>query len=190
MEHQKVGFVIIAFTVLLAVVLSVYRVELEKSILSKVISKEGSQCLHEGNICPYEELDSLTLPTYLAIAVLVLMFGIGVYFSFFDKSQERVNQLATQLKEKEKQEIKKETAFSVLNKDEQRIVKAIAEQDGIPQTTLKYRVGMSKTKLSLMLKELDKRGMISKKKREKLIAFILKKDFFAKKRKLNGKFLM
>ncbi len=181
MEYKKLGFVIIGFTILLAVVLAVYRVELEKSILSKVIFKEGSQCLHEGNICPYEELDTLTLPTYAAIAVLVLMMGIGVYFSFFDKSQERINLLTTQLKENERQEIKKETAFSLLNEDEQRIVKAIAEQEGIQQSTLKYRVGMSKTKLSLMLKELGGRGIICKEEEGKTNRIYLKKGFFSEK---------
>lgn len=181
MEHKKLGFAIIGFTILLAVVLAVYRVELEKSILSKVISTGGNQCLHEGNICPYEELDNLTLPTYIAIAVLVLMFGVGSYFSFFDKSQERINQLTTQLKEDEKQEIKKETAFSLLNEDEQKIVKAIAEQEGIQQATLKYRVGMSKTKLSLMLKELGERGIICKEEEGKTNRIYLKNGFFSEK---------
>lgn len=181
MEHRKLGFVIIGFTILLAVVLAVYRVELEKSILSKVISKEGSQCLHEGNICPYEELDNLTFPTYTAIAVLVLMFGVGSYFSFFDSSQKEMEQLTTQLKEEERQEIKKETAFSMLSEEEQKIIQAIAEQDGISQATLKYRVGMSKTKLSLMLKELEERGMVHKEEDGKTNRIYLKKGFFSER---------
>ncbi len=181
MEHRKLGFVIIALTLLLAVVLAVYRVELEKSILSKVISKEGNKCLHEGNICPYEELDNLTLPTYIAIAVLVLMFGVGSYFSFFDTSQRRVEQLVTQLKEEEKQEIKKETALSLLNEDEQKIIKAISDQEGIRQSTLKYRVEMSKTKLSLMLKELEGRGVVYKEEEGKTNRIYLKKGFFSER---------
>ena len=52
-----------------------------------------------------------------------------------------------------------EIILKALDSFEQKVMKAIKEQDGITQNTLRLRVDMSKAKLSYVLQELEKRGL-------------------------------
>ena len=53
-------------------------------------------------------------------------------------------------------------------------MKAIKEQDGITQNTLRLRVDMSKAKLSYVLQELEKRNLIKRIQKGKTLAIYLK----------------
>jgi len=52
--------------------------------------------------------------------------------------------------------------MGALNEYEQKVIKAVREQDGITQATLRIRTDLSKTKLSFILADLEKKGLISK----------------------------
>ncbi|MFB6215746.1 MAG: helix-turn-helix transcriptional regulator [Candidatus Aenigmatarchaeota archaeon] len=59
-------------------------------------------------------------------------------------------------------ETKFDIVLSMLNDDEKEVIKAVKEQEGIKQSTLKYRVDFSKAKLSNLLKQLEKRGLLKR----------------------------
>ena len=64
--------------------------------------------------------------------------------------------------------------LKALDSYEQKVIRAIKEQDGITQNTLRLRVDMSKAKLSYVLQELEKRKIIKRIKKKKTLAIYLK----------------
>ena len=64
--------------------------------------------------------------------------------------------------------------FKALDPFEQRVIKTVREQPGITQNTLRLRANMSKAKLSYVLQELEKRGLIKRIKKGKTLSIHLK----------------
>ena len=62
-----------------------------------------------------------------------------------------------------------------LDEDEKKVMQAVKEQDGISQSTLRYRTDLSKTKLSMVLKELEEKNLIAKVKKGKINNIFMKK---------------
>jgi uncharacterized membrane protein len=182
MENKKLGAIVVIITLLFAGVFGFFRFALEKSIRSRATFGPGGECIHQaGTVCPFQELSSLALPTYLGISVLVLSFALGLYLIFFDKSQKILQQaqqsIVQGLKEAKSREIKKEK-FGILLKgldeDEKRVLVAVKEQDGITQATLRLRTDFSKAKLSTVLGGLERKGLIKREKKGKTNQVFLK----------------
>jgi len=112
--------------------------------------------------------------TNIAFGFFGFMFALGIYILIFNKSEERI---LKKLEEDKNQKINNEKfdiILMALDSYEKKVLKSVKEQDGITQSTLRLRTDMSKAKLSYVLQELEKRGLIKRIKKGKTLAVYLK----------------
>ena len=57
-----------------------------------------------------------------------------------------------------------------LSDEEKQVMKEVKENQGITQSTLRIKIGMSKAKLSYVLSDLEKKGLIKRVKKGKTLA--------------------
>ncbi|MBU1201077.1 MAG: hypothetical protein KJ583_02730 [Nanoarchaeota archaeon] len=180
MNQKQIGIIIVVAAILLAMVVFMAKAK-EDSYINAIIKDTGSCYLADGT-CLHDDRSYTVyiLGWTLSLGLLIL----GIYLMLFDKTQrmlaEHQVKITSALKEAKEQDVKKDefNAFlSGFSSEEQQVLKAIREQDGIKQSTLRYRTGMSKATLSLMLKSLEKRKIISKKSAGKTNEVYLQKKF-------------
>lgn len=176
MNQKVIGSILIVISLIMATFVFLVKAK-EDNRIDSYIQEHGS-CYLEDGTCLHEDRDwSLYIGGWvLSAAVLAL----GMYLLIFDKTQKALAdqqiQVSSALKEaKEKDEFK--AFLSGFTDDEQKVIKSIHEQEGIHQSTLRYRSGLSKTGLSLMLKEFEKKGIITRKQSGKTNELYLRRKF-------------
>jgi len=169
MNYRQIGIFLMTASIVLLLFFSYFRHHLEQSYMSEIISLNGNECVHTGDMCPFKKINTLLIPTILVGSVLLIMLLFGMYLMFFDKSEQRWKETKEELSEKisdiKSKEIKKMTSdafLSALDDKEKEIVTALKEEDGIEQSTLRYKLDYSKTQLSMTLTEMEKKKIITK----------------------------
>ena len=163
MDNKKLGIMLIALCALLAVVIFTFNSALNAQ------SEAGCSCteMQNGGFCPMEQ--RTPWQTYLGIVLLSAIAALGIYLIFFEKGSKAIQQtqqeIVRSIKQKEKEQTSEEK-FQILLKglgeDERKVVNAVREQDGITQQTLRLRTGLHKSKLSILLDGLEKKGLITR----------------------------
>ena len=176
MDSKKLGYLIIILSLILAVSFVVILLKTTNDIKSDVKYDDEGNCVHpEDEVCPFQRINNLMLPSFIIGFILLLIFVIGIYLAFFDKSQKQTVEAIKDIKNKESAEERFNILLQGLDDAEKKVVKAVKEQDGISQSTLMLRTDLSKTKLSLVLKDLEKKGLVAKKSNGKINHIYLKK---------------
>lgn len=180
MNSKQIGIILMIIGIVTLVFVSGIKTQ-EDHFIEQYISAEGTCYLDDGTCLHNDRNMNFYILGYVVAGVLLFM---GVYLRFFDKTEEKLmehqKEVSRALREaKTKEKTKDEfTAFlQGFNNDEQKILRAIEEQDGVTQSTLRYRVDMSKTSLSLMLKSLEERKFISREESGKTNKIHLVKKF-------------
>jgi len=164
MDNKKLGIILICTAIALLLLLVLVRQSIVQSFQSEIdrYVDAGQACPSDPNICPHEQRARAQIPIFIAGALLIGVASLGAYLLFFEKSQ---NEIMSTLK-KQKQVQTAEEKFSILLKglseDERKVINAIKEQDGITQQTLRLRTDMHKSKLSIVLDGLEKKGLIKR----------------------------
>lgn len=175
MNNRHLGVILLIIAILMSIFLFVTKQQ-EDLYLNKIIEEQEGVCYVDG-ICVH---DQQFIKYFIGgILALVVAFS-GVYLLFFDKSQkillQQHREVAYALKEaKEKDAF--QSYLAGFPEEEQKVLKAIKEQEGVQQSTLRYRVNMSKTSLSLLLKSLEERGIITRKEHGKTNQIFLVQKF-------------
>jgi len=170
MNNRKLGILLIIIALLLFSI-TLYMNIKEDTIVRQIIKEQGS-CFLEDGTCLHEDRGrALYIVVWIISAILL---SLGCFLLFFEKSQKEI--IATL--EKQKQVQTQEETFAILLKglhpDEQKVIQAVKEQDGITQQTLRLRTDMQKSKLSIVLDGLEKKGLITRRIKGKTKEVFLK----------------
>jgi DNA-binding MarR family transcriptional regulator len=164
MDNKKLGAILICVSLILLVLLGFMRASIIKAYQADIDSyiEAGEACPADPDICPHEQRARAQIPIFIAGALLIGVISLGAYLIFFEKSQ---REIVSALR-KEKRIQSAEEKFSILLKgldaDEKKVVRAVKEQNGITQQTLRLRTDLHKSKLSIVLDGLEKKGLVKR----------------------------
>jgi DNA-binding MarR family transcriptional regulator len=179
MNQKQVGIILIIIGVILAGFVYATKVREDKHIETMIQIQQGSCYLSDGT-CLHDDRDYTIYILGYALSIALLFFGL--YLTFIDKTQmvleRHSREVSSALRDAKRYEKEKDEFSAFLqgfNDDEQKILKAVKEQEGIQQSTLRYKTGLSKTSLSLILKSLEERKHITRKAEGKTNKVYLRK---------------
>jgi len=168
MENKKLGIILIVVCLILGFLIFTFNKQINDQAEASCSCSE----MEDGGSCPHEQQNPWF--TYLGIILLAGLVALGVYLIFFEKSQKEI----VSTLQKQKQDLNQEEKFSILLKGldnyEKKVIKAIKEQDGITQQTLRLRTDLHKSKLSIVLDNLEKKQLITRKLKGKTKQVFLK----------------
>ena len=151
MENKHVGYLLIGMSLLIVLIIFMYKETLTSFV--------DSSCTlaHGGNYCPM--YDTISQQTYLALGIVGILIIVGVVL-IFSKPNERV--IVKKVKEKIK---KKEVDTSSLAKEEKEILKIVQTEGAIFQSDLIEKTKFGKAKITRILDKLENRDIIERKRR-------------------------
>lgn len=178
MDNKKLGIIILIAALVILAVSIVVKVNSDY-IINKFISQENT-CYLEDGTCLHEQEKS-ELIYYIVVWVFCAgMIALSIFLIFFEKGNKAINKIesAVSVIEKEKQAKSEEEKFEILmkglSKEEQKVIKSVREQDGITQQTLRLRTDLHKSKLSIVLDSLEKKGLVARQHKGKTNQVFLK----------------
>lgn len=164
MENKKLGILLLVISLLVGGMFVYFAMNLsEKS--------QEMGCFDNPNCFTIEKGLSVS---HIAIGIFSFILALGFYLLFFNKTDKKIIERLEKDKKENIENEKFEYALSMLNPFEARVLKKIKEQDGITQNTLRLRTDMSKAKLSYVLQDLEKRGLIKRIRKGKTLEIWLK----------------
>ncbi len=185
MNQRAVSIVLLVLGIVLSLLFFKIRAADQQELLELTTARgDPTNCFLDDGTCLHDRLSTTFL---LGEGIALALFCLGIYLLFFDKSKELFEkqavqnaQIATALQHAE-EEKKKDVGFTAFlagfTEDEQKMLKAIKEQDGILQSTLRFRTGLTKTDVSLILKRFEEKGYITKKPEGNTNKVFLRKVF-------------
>lgn len=179
MNQKVIGIALIVVSLIIGAF--VYNSYQRSEVQIQLFVEQTGSCYLDDGTCLHDESQPVNILGWAVTGALLLF---GVYLTFFDRTQQLLAQhqvAITQALESAKRQDRDKDEFKAyvagFADDEQKILLAIKEQDGITQSTLRYRTGLSKTGLSLLLSSLEKRDVVSRKSSGKTKEVYLRKKF-------------
>lgn len=111
---------------------------------------------------------------HFAFGAFGFLFALAFYLLVFSKGEEAIVERLEKDTERKLGEEKYAILSKGLNEFEKNILKVVREEQGITQNMLRLRVDMSKAKLSQVLQELEKKGLVKREPKDKTFQVFLK----------------
>lgn len=148
----------------------------------EMISAQQGTCFLDDGSCLHGERSYTNLVIQSILGVLLI--GLAIYVYFFDKRQldvaksiEETSKNIAKIKETENVNKAFEAFLTTFSNDEQNVLRVVKENEGIQQSTLRFKTDMSKASLSLLLKSLEEKGYIKREPYKKTNKVFLVKKF-------------
>ena len=167
MENKKLGLVIISFSVIAAV--------LAVGFMNVVGRQTTAFNCYPTNEC--QRVESLMGISHVAVGLISFIGALGIYLLFFSTSEEAIMKRLEEEKNMKIDESKFELVLKAMDENERNVLKAIKEQEGITQSTLKFRADLSKAKISQILTDFEKKNLIKREEKGKTYAVYLTQNF-------------
>ena len=176
MDNKKLGTILICTSLVLLILLVFIRANILKAYQKEIdgYTLAGDVCPVDPDICPHEQMSRAQIPIYITAALLVGVISLGIYILFFEKSQREIIKTLEKQKHIQVEDEKFDLLLRGLSEDEKKVIKAVKEQDGITQQTLRLRTDLHKSKLSIILDGLEKKNLVSKQPKGKTNQIYLK----------------
>ena len=150
MENKKLGFLIISMSAIASVLMFGFMRGLN-------FQTSSLQC-YPTNEC--QRVESMIGISHIAVGLISFVAALGVYLLFFSTSEDAIMKRLEEEKNIKVGEGRFEIMLKAMDENERKVLKAVKEQEGITQTTLRYRADMSKSKLSQVLTSFEKKNII------------------------------
>src|SRR3989338_6493474 len=167
MENKKLGFVILSISVIASVLAFGFM-----GVLGRQTS--ALQC-YPTSEC--QSVESLTSLSHIAVGLISFIGASGIYLLFFSTSEEAILKRLEEEKNMKIDQDKFQLVLKAMDENEQKVIKAIKEQDGITQSTLKFRTDLSKSKVSQILTDFEKKNLVKRELKGKTYAVHLAQNF-------------
>ncbi|MBI2101021.1 MarR family transcriptional regulator [Candidatus Woesearchaeota archaeon] len=167
MENKKLGFVILSFSILAGVLAYGFM-----GVLGRQTT--ALQCYPTSECHRVESLMGLS---HVAVGLISFIAALGIYLLFFSTSEEAILKRLEEEKNTKIEQDKFELVLKAMDDNERKVLKAIKEQDGITQSTLKYRTDLSKAKVSQILTDFEKKRLVKREAKGKTYSVYLAENF-------------
>ncbi len=167
MENKKLGFVILSISLLASVLAFGFM-----GVLGRQTS--ALQC-YPTNEC--QRVESLLGLSHLAIGLISFIGALGIYLLFFSTGEEAILKRLEEEKSMKIGQDKFELILKAMDENEKKVLKAIKEQEGITQSTLKFRTDLSKSKVSQILTDFERKNLVKREIKGKTYSVYLAENF-------------
>ncbi len=164
MENKKLGIILIIISIAILILFLSYNSNMNQQSIE-------IGCFPDQDCKTIEKSLSLS---HISMGVFSFLLALGFYLLFFNKTEKAIMEKLEKEKELKIDEIKFKILMKALDPFEQKVIQAIKEQEGITQNVLRLRTDMSKSKLSIVLKELERRGLIKRIEKGKTLSIFLR----------------
>ena len=167
MENKKLGFVILSISVVATI--------LAFGFVSALGRQTSALKCYPTNEC--QRVESLMSLSHAAVGLISFIGALGIYLLFFSTSEEAIMRRLEEEKSMKIEESKFELVLKSMDDNERKVINAIKEQEGITQSTLKFRTDLSKAKVSQILTDFEKKHLVKREEKGKTYAVYLTENF-------------
>ena len=101
--------------------------------------------------------------SHIVVGVMAFFFSLGIYLILFSKGEERILKRLEDEKNKSLNEEKFIILLKGLDEYEKQALKIVREQPGITQATIRFKLNLSKAKVSEVVSGLEKKKIVRRK---------------------------